>query len=98
MRRWREIPALSLLERALHIKKNWIEPSHRSGANTHNVSLTCYYKEWEQEQIVQWLINEATRQLCYKVTLDCSDHIVPFYETIGFEVRGKQMSKLLVKQ
>lgn len=52
-------PAVSLLNRALHIRKNWIEPSHRYGANTHNVSLTCYYRPDEKDSIVDWMLNNA---------------------------------------
>lgn len=48
--------ALDLLERAMHIRRNWIEPSHRSGANTHNVSLTCYYRENEKLDVTDWVV------------------------------------------
>lgn len=48
--------ALDLLDRAMHIRKNWIEPSHRSGENTHNVSLTCYYRENEKDDVTSWVV------------------------------------------
>jgi ribonucleoside-diphosphate reductase alpha chain len=53
-------PAIQLLERALHIKQNWIKPTHRSGPNTHNVSLTCYYRDHERDAIVDWLVQHRT--------------------------------------
>jgi hypothetical protein len=51
--------AIDLLDRAHHIKKNWIEPSHRSGDNTHNVSLTCYYKPNEKAAVIEWMQGHA---------------------------------------
>lgn len=48
--------AVQFLDRTVHIKRHWIEPTHRSGANTHNVSATCRYKEHERAGIVDWLV------------------------------------------
>lgn len=39
--------ALSLLDRTLLYHKNWIQPGHISGKNTHNVSVTISYKPHE---------------------------------------------------
>lgn len=47
--------AVDLMERAQHIKRNWIIPSHSAGANHHNVSLTVYYTEEERESIKDWV-------------------------------------------
>ncbi len=49
--------ATSQLNRYKHIRDNWIVPTHRSGPNTHNVSMTCTYREEEREQIKEWMSN-----------------------------------------
>lgn len=48
--------ALSLLDRALFYRKNWIEPSHRYGLNKHNVSVTISVKEneWDSLRESMW--------------------------------------------
>lgn len=51
--------AVDLLNRAHHVKQHWILPSHRAGANSHNVSLTCYYKEDEKNQVIDWMCDHA---------------------------------------
>lgn len=48
--------SLQLLERSKHIFENWIKPSHRSGPNYHNVSLTVSYKPEEQHAILDWML------------------------------------------
>ncbi len=47
--------AVDLLERAKHIYQHWVKPGHRSGANTHNVSLTVTYRPEEQEAVADWM-------------------------------------------
>lgn len=47
------------------------------------------------KQIVQHLIRRAKELNCYKVTLDCADHNIPFYLKCGLEHRGNQMCQLL---
>ncbi len=47
--------ALELGNRALMVRKNWIEGSHREGENCHNVSLTINYKPHEQEELKDWM-------------------------------------------
>lgn len=47
--------SMELLERMKFITNNWIVPSHRSGDNGHNVSLTVSYKPSEVEEIGQWM-------------------------------------------
>jgi ribonucleoside-triphosphate reductase (thioredoxin) len=43
--------ALSLLDRVLMYRKNWIEPTHRSGLNKHNVSVTISVQEHEWDTL-----------------------------------------------
>lgn len=46
------------LERARYIHQNWIKFGHSRGPNTHNVSLTCYYKDGEDnERLKEWMWN-----------------------------------------
>ena len=49
--------AIDLLERVKSIHKNWIVPAHKTGANTHNVSVTVSYREEEKEAIKRWMID-----------------------------------------
>jgi ribonucleoside-diphosphate reductase alpha chain len=44
-----------LLNRAKHIQEHWIAPSHRSGRNHHNVSLTVSYQSHEKDEIASWM-------------------------------------------
>jgi ribonucleoside-diphosphate reductase alpha chain len=43
--------ALALFDRTMHIYNNWVKPGHRSGVNTHNVSVTISYKQDEIEDL-----------------------------------------------
>jgi ribosomal protein S18 acetylase RimI-like enzyme len=45
--------------------------------------------------LVQKLIEEAKNKKCYKITLDCATHNIPFYTACGLETRGTQMTCLL---
>lgn len=46
---------IDLLERVKNIYLNWITPGHRSGDNTHNVSVTCSVKEDEWDKVGEWM-------------------------------------------
>jgi ribonucleoside-diphosphate reductase alpha chain len=43
--------AKSLFDRTIFYHKNWIQPGHNSGINTHNVSVTISYKPDEVETL-----------------------------------------------
>ena len=43
-------------------------------------------------KIVNELVHLAKLNNCYKVTLDCKTDLVQFYENIGFENHGNQMT------
>lgn len=47
--------AIKLLDRAMRYNKNWIAPGHRSGDNRNNVSLTCYVKEHEWDEVAEYM-------------------------------------------
>lgn len=46
-------------------------------------------------QLVCELITEARREGCYKVILDCSKDLVPYYENLGFSPHSVTMRKNL---
>ena len=41
--------------------------------------------------LVRRVIEEAKKQGCYKLILDCKDENIPFYEKLGFKRKGNQM-------
>ena len=47
--------ALSFLERVKYLHKNWIQPGHNFGNNTHNVSATVTIKQNEWAEVGEWL-------------------------------------------
>jgi glucosamine-phosphate N-acetyltransferase len=44
------------------------------------------------KSILQYVINYAKENGCYKTILDCSDENTRFYEKVGFVRKGNQMS------
>jgi hypothetical protein len=46
-------------------------------------------------RIISALVEEARRQKCYKIILDCSEHNVDFYAKSGFVRKEVQMVGLL---
>jgi len=52
--------SLQLLARVKHIYQNWIKKSHRSGENTHNVSVTVSFKPKERKGIKGWMWRNRT--------------------------------------
>jgi glucosamine-phosphate N-acetyltransferase len=47
------------------------------------------------KKMVKYLFEQAKARGCYKVTLDCNDHNVGFYESCGLGKRGNQMCELI---
>lgn len=45
------------------------------------------------KKLIHHLINQARH--CYKITMDCADENIKFYEACGMERRGNQMCQLL---
>ncbi len=43
------------------------------------------------EKIIQFVLDYAKKQGCYKTILDCDDKVKPFYEKIGFEAHSTGM-------
>lgn len=53
-----------------------------------------YRKQGFGKMIIKHLIEIAEKNNCYKISLDCSDDNIRFYELCGFSKRGNQMSLL----
>lgn len=47
--------ALDLLERVKWFSENWIQPGHRTGNNSHNISATVSIKDDEWEEVGEWM-------------------------------------------
>lgn len=43
------------------------------------------------EKIIQFVLDYAKSQGCYKTILDCDDKVKPFYEKLGFEAHSNGM-------
>jgi ribonucleoside-triphosphate reductase len=59
--------ALAALARVNFYNENWVQPGHRYGSNTHNVSCTINYKPEEVEQLRQEMWN--TRHIYSGISL-----------------------------
>lgn len=46
---------IDLLERVKTISKNWIQPGHIKGQNSHNVSCTVTVKDGEWKEVGEWM-------------------------------------------
>ena len=46
---------LETLERVKLVAKDWVNPGHRSGSNTHNVSCTISIREHEWDSVGRWM-------------------------------------------
>ena len=51
----RDEPALGMLERVKKISNEWVNPGHRQGQNTHNVSATVSVRDNEWEEVGEWM-------------------------------------------
>lgn len=64
-----------------------------------HIEDVCIKKEFRNKGLGIFLINELIKlaeiKKCYKITLDCSDSNIAFYEKCKFEKRGNQMSMLI---
>lgn len=62
----------------------------------------CIKKEYRShgygKKLLHKLVEEAKQKQCYKITLDCMEENISFYEKCNFEKRGQQMTILLSKK
>lgn len=59
--------AVEFISRVVDYSKEWIQPSHRRGANTHNVSATVSVREDEWEEVIDfvWQNRDAVSGLSF---------------------------------
>ena len=61
-----------------------------------HIEDVCVKKEYRNQNVGKYfitkLIDVAKENKCYKVTLNCTDYNVPFYEKCNLEKRGNQMT------
>lgn len=64
-----------------------------------HIEDVCVLKEFHKHgygsQLLQYVIQKAKEEKCYKITLVCNEMVMPFYLKNGFEKRGVQCSMLL---
>lgn len=46
--------------------------------------------------LINHVVNEAEKEQCYKITLDCNEQLEKFYKKSGLKKRGIQMAKYLL--
>lgn len=62
-------------------------------AHIEDVVIDCNYRNHRfGTTLLNFLIDQAKACACYKVILNCSDAIVPFYSKCGFERSNNEMS------
>ena len=44
------------------------------------------------KKLVNFAINHAKDKGCYKIILNCNEHVEPFYNKLGFQSKNKEMS------
>jgi len=61
-----------------------------------HIEDVCVKMEYRNQGLGKYIVNKlvstAKENKCYKVTLDCADTNVAFYEKCNFEKRGNQMT------
>lgn len=78
-----------------------LETKVRGGAVGHIEDIVCrenYRGLGVGRQIVESLINHAQMRGCYKVTLQCKEHNIGFYEAIGLIKSGITMQMFLTNK
>ena len=61
------------------------------------VSHSLFREKGIGKAVVDALFNIAKENGCYKVALQCKEHIVGFYKKCGYEVTGKAMQIIMEK-
>lgn len=85
--------ALTLLDRVYVLHKQWIQPGHRKGSNTNNVSVTVSVKDNEWYDVVEWMWNNKEDYTGISVLPYNGGH----YTQAPFEECSKEVYTLLSK-
>jgi len=86
--------ALQLLKRVAKVSAEWVNPGHRKGQNTHNVSATISIKEAEWQDVGEWMWENRDKYNGLAV-LPYSDHT---YKQAPFEDCSRERYEVLVQQ
>ena len=78
--------AMDLLHRVEKMHKEWIKPGHRTGRNTHNVSVTISLKTEEWPEVGEWAWNNRNNY----TALSCLPYDNGSYVQAPFETITKQ--------
>ena len=82
----RDEKALDLLHRLEKIHKEWIKPGHRSGRNTHNVSVTISLRDEEWPEVTEWAWNNRNNYTALScLPYDNGSYVQAPFETITEE-------------
>jgi len=81
----RDEGVISLLERSKMVKTNWINPGHREGLETHNVSITASYKDEEKDGMLKWFWDNRELYRGISILKDDNDYPQLPYEQISEE-------------
>lgn len=87
--------AMDLLHRLEKLHKEWIKPGHRTGRNTHNVSVTISLKPEEWAEVGEWAWsnrNNYTALSC--LPYDNGSYVQAPFETITEEKFNEIIGKL----
>lgn len=56
-----------------------------------------YRKKGIGNLLINYLVNEANKENCYKIILDCDESLENFYKKSGLEKKGIQMTKYFIR-
>lgn len=69
---------------------------HLQRGRLEDVVVNSTYRGQQLGKILVMAVTQLSRQLkCYKLSLDCKDKLIPFYESLGFVLEpgnGNQMN------
>lgn len=86
---------IQLLERVKRVRDEWIIPSHISGDNTHNVSVTVSIKEDEWDLVGKWMWeNRDSYNGISVLPYDSGTYVQAPFEDCSVEVYNELMSHL----
>jgi ribonucleoside-triphosphate reductase (thioredoxin) len=87
--------ALATLERLKFFRQHWVEPGHRSGVNTHNVSCTVSVRDHEWEAVGRWMFkNRAFYNGIAVLPYDGGSYVQAPFEDCTEETFNKMFSLL----
>jgi ribonucleoside-diphosphate reductase alpha chain len=87
--------AMDLLHRLEKLHKEWIKPGHRTGRNTHNVSVTISLKPEEWVEVGEWAWNNRNNYTALScLPYDNGSYVQAPFETITEEQFNEAITKL----